>query len=47
LRNKKDYERRKTQRAEQAVEHLKDELLTSKNNISFMVSEYTLYSKNS
>jgi hypothetical protein len=36
LRNKKDYERRKTQRAEQAVEHLKDELLTSKNNISFL-----------
>ena len=36
LRNKKDYERRKTQRAEQAVEHLKDELLTAKNNISFL-----------
>ena len=36
LRNKKDYERRKTQHAEQAVEHLKDELLTAKNNISFL-----------
>ena len=36
LRNKKDYERRKTQRAEQAVEHLKDELLTAKNNISLL-----------
>ena len=34
--NKKDYERRKTQRAEQAVEHLKDESLTAKNNISFL-----------
>ena len=34
LRNKKDYERRKTQRAEQAVEHLKDELLSARANIA-------------
>ena len=36
MRNKKDYERRKTQRAEQAVEHLKDELLTACTNIAFL-----------
>jgi hypothetical protein len=34
--NKKDYKRRKTQRVEQAVEHLKDELLTAKSNFSFL-----------
>ena len=36
MRNKKDYERRKTQRAEQAVEHLKDELSIAKSNISVL-----------
>ncbi len=36
LRNKKDYKRRKTQRAEQAVEHLKDELSIAKSNISVL-----------
>jgi hypothetical protein len=34
IRNKKDYERRKAQRAEQAVEHLKDELSTVRATIS-------------
>ena len=34
IRNKKDYERRKAQRAEQAVEHLKDELSTARANIA-------------
>jgi hypothetical protein len=34
LRNKKDYEKRKSQRAEQAVEQLKDELSIAKSHIS-------------
>jgi hypothetical protein len=36
LRNKKDYKRRKSQRAEQAVEHLKDELSIAKSHISVL-----------
>jgi hypothetical protein len=36
LRNKKDYKRRKTQCAEQAVEHLKDELLIEKTIFLFL-----------
>jgi hypothetical protein len=32
--NKKDYERRKTQRAKQEVKHLKDELLSARANIA-------------
>ena len=36
LRNKKDYKRRKTQCAELAVEHLKDELSIAKSNISVL-----------
>jgi hypothetical protein len=36
MHNKKDHEWRKTQRAEQAVEHLKDELLTARTNIAFL-----------